>query len=291
MKTRRSCLNYFFGEEKPKECFGYNNHIFDIDTSILLDYHDWLKNLDTVSIQTRKNKWVILRSFLQYIMEYYNAKGYKFIVVIPNKTVDWNGYVPKKTEVYTNKNVIATREEIEQILTFLKRGNTKHYLIFRLFAETGMRRGELRKAKYVNVNFEYRHIKIDHGKTGLKYYVFSNDFVRFLKLQVRSRESAEDDYPYLFLTRWGKPYGNRMFNLILKQTREKLGIEKRITTHTFRRTLNTLRKKELKCPNNNAKRLVGHKLGDVNEESYTIYDFQDLVELYDEYNPYQNLKI
>ncbi len=72
---------------------------------------------------------------------------------------------------------------------------------------------------------------------------------------------------------------------------EKLGIDKNITCKTFRSTLNTLRKKEMGCSNEIAKRLIGHKTNDVNINSYTKYDFLDLIELFDKYNPYQTLNL
>jgi len=284
---RRSSLNYFFEDDYH----GYDGHVFNIDTAELLDYFDYLKNLDSVSIQTRRNKWSILKSFLQYTMEYYNAKGYKFIVVIPEKTVSWNGSVPKEDEVITNKNVIIRKSEIEKLLHFFKQSNTKHYLIFRLFVETGMRKGELLQAKYEDVDFQYRHIRITKGKTGLKYYVFSKSFSQLLNFQVKSRKANNNTYPHLFLTKFGEPYGNRSFNLLLKKACKKLGIENNITTHTFRRSINTYRKKEMNCPLIVCKRLLGHKISDVNEASYTIFDFKDLVEMYDKYNPYKNLNL
>ena len=49
--------------------------------------------------------------------------------------------------------------------------------------------------------------------------------------------------------------------------------------------------KELECSNDNAKQLIGHKTNDVNIKSYTKYDFIDLMNLYDKYNPYLNLNI
>ena len=64
---RESSLKYFLGVE----FFNYHGHIFDLDTKILKKYFVFLKNLDTVSIQTRKNKWHILTSFLNFTMEDY----------------------------------------------------------------------------------------------------------------------------------------------------------------------------------------------------------------------------
>ena len=44
-----------------------------------------------------------------------------------------------------NRNIITTPEELEQILYYPNLRNYKHYLIFRLLIETGMRKGELIK--------------------------------------------------------------------------------------------------------------------------------------------------
>jgi len=219
-------------------------------------------------------------------MEYYH--DHKFIVVIPSKTVNWNG---NHKIANTNKNTIIVPEEIEKLLAYFRQGNFKHYVIFRLFVETGMRKGELIKAKLSNVNFEYRYIKIDAGKTGLKYYEFTKEFSEKLRLWVKTREQLKVKYDNLFLTKAFKPYSTRSFNLILNIACKKIGIEKTITTHTFRRSINTHRKKLKKCPNEVCKRLLGHKTIDVNEASYTIYDFEDLVSLYDQYNPYDNLTL
>ncbi len=41
-----------------------------------------------------------------------------------------------------NRNIITTPEELEQIFYYLNLRNYKHYLIFRLLIETGMRKGE-----------------------------------------------------------------------------------------------------------------------------------------------------
>ncbi|GAI92824.1 unnamed protein product, partial [marine sediment metagenome] len=264
--------------------FNYQGHIFEIDISVLLDYHNYLKKLKKISLNTKKNKWTILVSFLNFTMEYYFKYG--FIVKIPSKTINWNG---NHKIANTNKNTIITLGEIEKLLKYFGEGNFKHYVIFRLFTETGMRKGELIKAKLSNVNFKYRHVKIEDGKTGLKYYGFTEKFAQKLRLYVNMREELKVDYDNLFLTHSFKPYSNRPFNLFLKIACEKLGIEKNITTHTFRRSINTHRKKLKKCPNEICKRLLGHKTIDVNEASYTIYDFEDLIELYDQYNPYENL--
>jgi len=144
VKTRKSALNYFFSELY----FGYREHTFKIDTNILIDYFDYLKHLDSLSLGSKKTKWTLLISFLNFCMEYY--RKYNFIVVIPKHSINWNGIPHKEPE--TNKNIIMTKEEIEKILDYLKLSHFQYYLIFRIFAETGMRKGELIKIDYNKVN-------------------------------------------------------------------------------------------------------------------------------------------
>ncbi len=284
ISMRKSSLKYFFG----KDFFNYTGHIFELDTKILKKYFIFLKNLDTVSIQTRKNKWSILTSFLNFSMEDYPDD---FLIKIPSKTINWKGYCPKKEKVKTNKDIIADKEELQKILNYLEEHNYKHYLIFRFLVDTGMRKGELREARYTDINLKYRNIYIQKGKTGEKLYNFSKGLAEKLKIYLNERTRLNVKENYLFLTKTLKKYSSRGFNLILKRLLEKIGINKNITCKTFRSTLNTLRKKELECSNDNAKQLIGHKTNDVNIKSYTKYDFIDLMNLYDKYDPYQTLNL
>ncbi len=223
-----------------------------------------------------------MTSFLKSTMEYYHES--KFIVIIPRYNINWN-VVHKKPQ--SNKTIIATIPELEQILQELRKQNLKHYLIFRVLIETGMRKGELITAKLSGLHLNDRYID-GVGKTGDKIYFFSRGLRNLLKIYFNERKKLNINFGELFLTKQFKPYGTRSFNLKLKFVRDKLGIEKNITCHTFRKTINTLRKKLKKCPNEDAKILLGHKVQDVNIESYTILDIEDQRNLYDEYNPYDN---
>ena len=63
---RKYCLRYFFSTN----FFGYSGHVFNISKRDVIDYFDYLNHLDIISLQTKQNKWMIFRSFLQFIMEY-----------------------------------------------------------------------------------------------------------------------------------------------------------------------------------------------------------------------------
>ncbi len=282
--SRKSSIHNFFGKDK----YNYSGHIFDIKTSNLLDYFDALKKSD-VCLTTKKTKWILLTSFLRWVEQYYNEK-FNVHYIIPNELISWNGNHRKPLN--SNKKVLADPKEIEQILQYLRdKGNFKYYIIFRLFVETGMRKGELIQIKLEEVNLEGRYINSTFGKTGEKYYFFTKDFAKWFRLYLNERKKMESNDDFLFLNNRRKPFSTRAFNLQLNQVRKVLGITKNITTHTFRRTINTLRKKVCKTPLEDRERLLGHKTGKVNIESYTIIDIEEHRKIYDANFPYPNLTL
>lgn len=281
VKTRKSALNYFFNSEY----FGYLGHIFDINTDNLIDYFDYLKNRGTISLGTKKTKWTLIISFLNFCMEYY--RKHKFIVIIPKHSINWKGVNHKEPK--TNKDIVMTKEEIRDILDYLKLRHFKYYLIFRTFSETGMRKGELININYDGVNLEKRYIETT-GKTGKKVYYISQELANFLKLYLKERELKNVETKALFLSNQSKKYTERGFNAYLKNVLNDLRIKKNITCHTFRRTLNTLRKL-MGCPNEDRKILLNHKVSDVNVESYVKLNYKQYIELFDRWFPYQNIQL
>ena len=214
-----------------------------------------------------------------------------FNITIPKKTISWNGTKLKNGKVISNKDVFATKEEIEKILNFLKESNFKHYLIIKVLVETGARKGEIINAKLDDLNIEERYINTKTGKTGAKYYYFSESLGRELELYLNARNNIKTENEYLFLTKFFDKYSTRNFNAILKKVRERVGIKTNITCHTFRRTVNDLRKTEMKCPNEDRRILLGHKTSDVNVANYTKSDIITIRKLFDTYNPYKDLNI
>lgn len=283
VKTRKSTLNAFFGA-KPKY-FNYPGHVFEITTDILIDYFNHLKQAKELSLSSKKTKWTLLISFLNFIMEYY--RKYNFIVIIPKHSISWNGIVHKEPE--TNKNVVMSIEEIESILDYLKLRNFKYYLIFRIFTETGMRKGELINIDCNGINKKKRYITTI-GKAGKKAYYISKELTTFLELYINERTLKNVKTNALFLSSYSKRYRERQFNLYLKHVLKDLKIKKNITCHTFRRSLNTFRK-VMGCPSEDRKILLNHKVRDVNLESYVKLNYKQYLELFDKWYPYKNILI
>lgn len=298
VKTRKSSLNYFF----ESKYFGYGDfyipsdcslnvvflerYIFEITTDILIDYFDYLKQTKKLSLSSKKTKWTLLRSFLNFTMEYY--RKYNFVVIIPKHSINWNGIVHKEPK--TNKNVVMSIEEIDSILDYLKLRNFKYYLIFRIFTETGMRKEGMLNIDCSGVINKKRYIKtIEKGGRKVVYYI-SKELVDYLKIYLNERELKNVETEALFLSSYSKRYGERQFNRYLKQVLKDLKIKKNVTCHTFRRSLNTFRK-VMGCPSEDRKILLNHKVKDVNLNSYVKLNYKQYLELFDKWYPYKNIQI
>ncbi|MEJ2249976.1 MAG: tyrosine-type recombinase/integrase [Candidatus Lokiarchaeota archaeon] len=275
-RMRKYCLRYFFHQNY----FGYKGHIFDITKRDVIDYFDYLNQLDTIALQTKKNKWNIFRSFLQFIMEYYDD----FLIVIPRYSIQWK---PIHKKPKSNKDVVMTKAEVKRILDHLFNHNYKYYLLYRLLAETGMRIGELLSIDCSDLNLKKRYVEAE-GKTGRKIYYFSENLAKHLEIYMQERKLKKADTPALFLSIQKKRYALRTVNHYLRKTVIRLEIGKWISCHTFRRTLNTLRKR-MGCSKEDRKILLCHKVSDVNFNCYVKLNYTDYIRLYDTWNPYKNI--
>lgn len=284
VQTRKSTLNAFFGAKL--KYFNYTGHVFEITTDTLIDYFDHLKQAKELSLSSKKTKWTLLISFLNFTMEYY--REYNFMVLIPKHSINWNGIVHKEPK--TNKNVVMSLEEIESILDYLKLRNFKYYLIFRIFTETGMRKGGLINIDCNGVNKRKRYITtIEKGGRKVVYYI-SKELTTFLELYIDERKLRNVETEALFLSSYSKRYRERQFNQYLKHVLKDLKIKKNITCHTFRRTLNTFRK-VMGCPSEDRKILLNHKVKDVNLNSYVKLNYKQYLELFDKWYPYKEIQI
>ncbi len=82
VKTRRSALNTFFIK------FGYKKHIFELKKKNFLDFFQYLKNNKDLAYNTKKLKWAILKSFIDYTVDYYE-EDYEIIIRFPKRNLDW----------------------------------------------------------------------------------------------------------------------------------------------------------------------------------------------------------
>jgi len=275
-RSRKYGLRYFF----ESRYFGYDKHVFEMKKRDAVDYFDFLNQLDTISFRTKSNKWNIYRSFLQFVMEYYED----FLISIPRYCVNWR---PVHKKAISNKDVVMTREEVKKILDYSYNFNYYHYLIFRLLAETGMRMGEFLSIDHDDVNTEKRYVEVE-GKAGRKIYYFSKGLANHLALYIKERSLKNFECDALFISVQGGRHTRVLINRYIRRTIARVGLEKWISAHTFRKTINTLRKK-MGCPKEDRKILLCHKFRDVNYQCYVKLNYEDYIKLYDKWNPYKHL--
>ncbi len=278
IKTRKTAFNYFFDEKY----FKFNGHISEISKNELIDYFDWLNDNKDISLTTKKLKWTLLCSLLEFCMEYYDD----FLLKIPSKTINWKDL--HKIPV-TNKDVKLELKEIQTILNYLKVNHFTYYLIFRIFAETGMRKGELINIEYQKVNTEKRIIDT-YGKKGQKIYYISKELAHYLEFYINNRKIKNIQSNALFISRYSQRFSKRHFNLYLHSVLNKVEIDKQITCKTFRSSLNTLRYK-MGCPGEDRKILLNHKIQDVNFEHYVKLNYVDYLQKFDTWNPFKNIQL
>ena len=320
--TRSSCLNYFFGRKdkdgdfivlkKDKKrnqwgkCekkegkyqynkndeilevkyFGYNDHIFEIGKRKLMEYRDYLNQLNSISLSTKKTKWTILRSFLTHVEDFYEEE-YEVIFKFP-RNKDWKKI---HKEPVSNADVFLTIEEIKQILAYLKRTNFKYYLIFRFYAESGLRKSGVINLNYDKVFIEERYIKTKE-KNGRVVYYITEGLRDYLKIYLEERKLFNTETKAFFLSPQLKRFSVRSFNVFLKGFLEGIGIKKKVTCHVFRRSLNLLRF-EMGCDDRIMRILLNHKVRSVNFNNYVKkgLDYSKFLNYFDDWNPFSAAKI
>ena len=220
-------------------------------------------------------------------MDYYDEK-YNFIIKFPNRLVKWK---PTHKEPNSNSDVFLTIEEIKEILDYLKPRNYTYYLIFRLFVESGPRKGELINIDYDKVDLEKRYFDTT-GKRGKKAYYFSKDLRKKLKDFIEERKLLNTYTKALFISTHLKRFSNRTFNEFLKDVIPKIGIKKNITCQVFRRSLNALRF-EMGCTDEILRILLNQAVPGVNFNNYVkkSFDYKKFINYYDTWYPFKNIQL
>jgi integrase len=225
-----------------------------------------------LTIQTKQQYWRQFRSFIEYVQEATGA-----FLNFPKKFAKWgntNAESPASTEL------VLTRKEVDALLEKAKFIDFKKYIMLLLQARTGMRCTQLVTIKTDWIHLEERWTYTVPKGTGPKaVYAFSQEVKRELAKYLKARNAPGS--PWLFPGNIQDHVSQRIHEDFIKEIRG----DKKITSHTFRKTINTLRK-EMDCPDEERSVLLNQKVGNVNADRYTKYTADYRVMLYDRYNPY-----
>ena len=136
--------------------------------------------------------------------------------------------------------------EIDQVLECIdhsKPEGTRNRAMLETLYSSGLRVTELINLKISNVHFDVGFLRVlgkgnkerlvPIGREALKY-------IRIYKDEIRSHlEIDEQNKPFLFLNRRGRPLTRQMVFIIIKDLVAKAGIEKVVSPHTFRHSFAT----------------------------------------------------
>ncbi len=311
----------------------YDKSLFNIQLRDFKKYFNYLNNNPDQVLLTKKGKYGKVKKFIiSFLDDHYKELRlesmellmfYRFL----DKRPEWKKEYYHKQVENDHKSVMMEKEDLIKIIDYFKSRYNK-YLMFRVLAETGCRKGELLSidlvskkrinGKYIPIEEDLKNRKLRmKGKTGFVNYPISEDLSKKLLRYLEERldpyynpKAIANKMKALFVSMRGTRFSRALPNADLKKALIKMHMFNRdidgkamnnITIHCFRRSLNTQRKR-LGCTNEEAKLLLNHKVdnkdkilkntGDVNIDHYSLDDpeWNKVLALFDKYNPYKDLK-
>jgi integrase/recombinase XerD len=137
--------------------------------------------------------------------------------------------LPKKSKSLPE---VLSKEEVSRLLSFAETKKSK--LIMSLLYSSGLRVSELVNLKPEDINFEEKIGKVISGKGSKdRMFIISADLAKDIKLYLKKRK----DNQYLFSKQ--KPLTTRNIQKIVKNTRQKSELNKKVTPHTLRHSFAT----------------------------------------------------
>jgi integrase len=142
--------------------------------------------------------------------------------------------------------------------------NPVHRLIFEVLDGTGLRIAELCNLEVGRIDFKNNTVFVREGKNRKdRVTVMGNHLLEKIHLYLSGRNNR-----YLFESNRHSRFSTRRIEQLCKQYRERAGIERDITPHTFRHRWNT-RLAEGGIQREGREILAGHSKGSATQEIYT----------------------
>ena len=184
---------------------------------------------------------------------------------------------------------ILTREEMVELIEAPDITTVLGYrdrTIMELLYTTAIRRNECRNLKVTDVNFEDGLLRVFGKGQKERITPIGRIALKFLDNYVRSvRPLLEKGKPetHLFLSARGNPLSRNVIGEFITRYRAQVGIEKRVTPHTFRHTCATLMLRN-RADVRHIQALLGHESLN-STQIYTHVALADLREVLAKYHP------
>ncbi len=268
------------------------NHIqgnpFKVDTNILRDFLDYLKNMNYI-----RGKTNLKGVCNQTVNAYFSAISTYYDYLIYTGKISNNPVLPFRKRYLAKHKRQFNGENSRQLISITQMKQLinqdmpiQHKAVLLIMAKTGVRRGELLSMDIDDINTTSKEIILKpKAKRTNRLVFFDDETAAVLKIYLKWRESRARCQA-LFIS----PYGYRMHkdtpNYIVEFYGTKLGLHdpngnlnKKLTPHCFRHHFTTyLRKAGM------PREFIQELRGDSRNEAIDIYDHIDLGELREAYN-------
>lgn len=282
--------------------------LLEIKISDFSNYFEFLNNdKEFWTLGTKKSYFNKVKGFIKWIIKN-NEESFDIL-----KRLEFQLYLKEldnfkwKHEPFhkfprSNKRILATKKELSMILDYFKRRDLEKYYIWYILIFTGMRKFQVCDIRLERYSDEEgrdislgedldRRILVVRGKIRrIEVYYIPNQLAKLLKDYIKNRLKIKVKTNALFVSYQGREYHPRSLNYGLSIALKNKGIETQITPHTFRKTLNTERKR-MGCKLEDRKFLINHKETDVNVRHYIELRYNEFLDLFDRFNPYKNLRV
>lgn len=261
--------------------------IEDINREVIEDYQQALcynigKSGHPLAIRTQAQLVCVVKGFTKFLKERH------CFVVDPGKDV----LLPKKPKRLPR--IILTRKEVQTIIltpNIFTNSGYRDRVILELLYDTAIRRAELSAIRIEHMDLEGGYIHI-HGKGNKQRVVpgskrvceLANNYIKM----VRSQFIKGSDNGFLILNRFGNRMNPNGIWAVVKRHARQAGIEKNVSTHTFRHTCATHMMKN-GAPVRHIQELLGHESLE-STQIYTRVTINDLKEVHMKYHPGNRFK-
>lgn len=180
---------------------------------------------------------------------------FDFLEMSPNPVI--GVHYPKSDKI---KRDYLNDEELQKVLTYIKHHSKDKYFLYKMYAETGCRRGELLGLTWRYVNFDAKTITIQRtlinncytssyemkntpkNKSSIRDIYIGDGNMSRLRLYYAYACKHDTDFStdsLVFLNRNRKPYSPKKISETFKNAVKKCGIDKNVSLHSCRHSFAT----------------------------------------------------
>lgn len=260
------------------------NDVRQISKEDIDAYIDWLdsrisqKTGDALTTGVKNKRISVIRIFFEFLALT------ERVMLSPAQSA-----VLKKEGLRLPRDVM-TDDEIKSLFLSIKQNTPtgkRNYVMFRFLYHTGLRRSELTGLRVQDIDFESGiiFVKGKGRKTrivplGANIARILNDYLRKIRPELLRQNPREER---VFITAQGREFSKNAIAALVKYYRQKAGIAKEITTHSFRHTFAT-HLLNMGASIRHIQQVLGHEYLDTTE-IYARVSIKNLREMYEKTHP------